>query len=342
MQENIRSRRLIVFDLCKLFAIFLVLWGHSIQSFVSTDYTNDLLWKILQSFHMPLFMIMAGFFASRSLELSFWLFLRKKFTQLILPCLTWGVLIYGIRKCISDQGFSLLEIFYGNFWFLKSVFICYVLAWISCKIEKLLHAKYWGTSLMIVVSLFIPQFNVIRLFPCFLIGIFLKRKKNAIFEKNRGLLAMIVSLILYIILFSLSQKSHWVYGSVSAFWCDPVLFQSFAMGYLCRILMGVLASFFIIFCFYSFFSSAQYDKGFLSRLAEMGQYTLGIYIVQTYLLEKALAAIINLDSINYWVAYFVLMPIISMMMIGICATIVRVMSRNKWIALFFYGKEFRK
>lgn len=339
MQEQ---KRLIVFDLCKLFAIFLVLWGHSIQSFVSIPYSEDHLWKILQSFHMPLFMIIAGYFARKSLELDFGPFIRKKFTQLLLPCITWGVLIFVIRNCVSDQGFSLIETIYGNFWFLKSVFISYLLAWASYRIEKYIHVQCLGVILCILISLFLPQFNVIRLFPCFIFGIILRKNRELFFAKNRRWLRIAVSLLLYIVCFSLDHYSDWVYGSISSFWADISLFQSFAIGYICRIVMGITASLCIIIGFYSLFSSSQYGNGILSRIAELGSLTLGIYIIQTYLLEKALAAVINLDSLNYWLSYFLVMPAISMLVIWICTLIIKVMYRNKWLALFFYGKTFQK
>ena len=45
---------------------------------------------------MPLFMMVSGYFFSSSLRLSFGDFIKKKFTQLLLPGLTWSLAKYLI------------------------------------------------------------------------------------------------------------------------------------------------------------------------------------------------------------------------------------------------------
>ena len=91
--------RNIAFDFLKLFAIFLVLWGHCIQHMKDTN-TDEPVYLFIYSFHMPLFMMISGYFSISSLSMRIWPFLKKKFIQLLLPCLTWYVLAYLLPKLV--------------------------------------------------------------------------------------------------------------------------------------------------------------------------------------------------------------------------------------------------
>lgn len=60
-------KRITYIDWLKAFAIFLVLLGHSIQN-LSAAGMMDGLHGFIYSFHMPLFMMLSGFFLTKSLD----------------------------------------------------------------------------------------------------------------------------------------------------------------------------------------------------------------------------------------------------------------------------------
>lgn len=61
MEKN----RLIEFDLLKAFAIYLVILGHVLQYVVfKSIFFKDPLWCFIYTFHMPLFILISGFFFS--------------------------------------------------------------------------------------------------------------------------------------------------------------------------------------------------------------------------------------------------------------------------------------
>lgn len=60
-----KTDRVLYLDLLKCFAIFLVIWGHSIQYFKSTAYFDEPIYRIIYSFHMPLFMALSGYFSEK-------------------------------------------------------------------------------------------------------------------------------------------------------------------------------------------------------------------------------------------------------------------------------------
>ena len=61
MKDN--NTRLVYFDMLKLFAIFLVIVGHCAQYLLSSSPYDEPLYVYIYSFHMPLFMIISGFFS---------------------------------------------------------------------------------------------------------------------------------------------------------------------------------------------------------------------------------------------------------------------------------------
>ena len=78
MSQN--NKRLLAFDAIKLFAIFLVVYGHCIlhlQNY-SYDIKENIIYRFVSSFHMPLFMAISGYFGSKIFNLKFSDIVAKK------------------------------------------------------------------------------------------------------------------------------------------------------------------------------------------------------------------------------------------------------------------------
>lgn len=90
---NRKSARIELFDLIKCLAIFAVIWGHTATNAELTG-NPPLLYKVLYSFHMPLFFFVAGLSTPlRPLHgKRAWLtFFRKSILTLVFPYLMWGL-----------------------------------------------------------------------------------------------------------------------------------------------------------------------------------------------------------------------------------------------------------
>lgn len=70
------------FDMVKLITIFLVIVGHIIQFIGINWYDYFGVEKFIYSFHMPLFIIISGYFCARSITSSFGEMVRKKLNNL--------------------------------------------------------------------------------------------------------------------------------------------------------------------------------------------------------------------------------------------------------------------
>ncbi len=106
MISSLKQPRILVFDIIKLFAIFLVVWGHCIMHLQGYKYDSwaNPLYRWIYSFHMPLFMMISGFFSARA-DGSFIKFTAKKFRQLILPSLVFGVIFALSWHFVAGGGY---------------------------------------------------------------------------------------------------------------------------------------------------------------------------------------------------------------------------------------------
>jgi len=161
IENNIQGyNRIQYLDMVRLFAIYCVLWGHSLQYVSAVDFISNDVVKFIYSFHMPLFMVLSGYFFSSVLRISFFKVSIKKIRQLILPIVSWAVLmeiIFSIYSLYNSKTIEIVSLLKNistnvglNFWFLKSLFFCYILAyllvklinidWLACLVSLLICA----------------------------------------------------------------------------------------------------------------------------------------------------------------------------------------------------------
>lgn len=138
-------------DRLKALTIFLVVWGHlmSCDAFV-TDYGNAC-YMFIGSFHMPLFAVLSGWWFSVGRG-GFGTYLRKKSIALMLPYVVWGFLWFfcvpGLKLVFSGEEihpstlvwlgryFAVDGLCHYGWWFLRALFFCFLVAWVSVRLCK--------------------------------------------------------------------------------------------------------------------------------------------------------------------------------------------------------------
>ena len=172
------KKRLHWVDLTKLFAIFLVLWGHGIQHFTPSFRESEVyIW--IYSFHMPLFMMLAGLFMGEDKLREGLKFIIKRFYQLILPSILWISLAFILSYIIGRPTHNIIRCLWFDLWFLKSLFAC-------CLILTLSYMAIRQMTLTIIVSLMISQITLFTpylwhlqiqtMLPSLVAGLFLSNK----------------------------------------------------------------------------------------------------------------------------------------------------------------------
>lgn len=112
-------------------AILLVVFGHSLQ-YSNTDFDNNILFRIIYSFHMPLFMFISGyvtFFGQDKIVPGF----KKRAALLLFPFFSWAIVTFFINSIKENQlSWHQAGIFFTNLakspdnnglWFLWVIFL---------------------------------------------------------------------------------------------------------------------------------------------------------------------------------------------------------------------------
>lgn len=170
--------RIVYFDFIKGIAISLVILGHCIQYGSGQEYLQgglffqNVLFRFIYSFHMPLFMIVSGYFFGVSLKkYTLKEIIAKKVRQLLIPVIIWSIISYLCRPFTEGiYYFNVLDfIKYMAYqlWFLWAVFYCsVVVAVVNKGMDYLVHSSqrnihhsgryslfiYWGGNFNIFSS----------------------------------------------------------------------------------------------------------------------------------------------------------------------------------------------
>ena len=328
------NKRLEYIDTLKGFAIFLVIFGHVI---IQLGGYPNFTYSIIYSFHMPLFFIISGFFFKSSLKLSLKDFFYKKSFQLLYPWFIWCIII-GIYQFFNydfvDKTYlqKIILIFNRWFWFLRDLWLSYVITYICYKIFK----KGYFVALFSILFVLIAPFFKIQSFylPLFLLGIFLKDNYSFVIKYIDKIICIIFIIFVLCLFF-------WNDGYLSVF---PTLFSYNTYSYdfkslypsIFRWIVGISGSIFFLTLFYKTYK----PNIFCFYFNRKGDYTLGIYILQTIIVEIILPKYISFQSVDKWIFALTIAPIISLIVLEICTIIVVWMKKNKTLTKVLFGSSY--
>ena len=302
---------------------------------------------------MPLFMMISGYFSLSSMPLSPFVFLKKKFVQLLLPVLSWcvvlgvitfsyNILYYHTIPSIAGSIIGIISSFYGPypFWFLKTCFFCFFLAY--CGTLFRINGFVW-MLVSIIISQIVPFFvsnfvSVDVMYPCFVVGLVLKDN-----QKFYSLICRYYWVLfgLFIFLLCFWDQFFWGFDGILKKLIitdlqinSSIFLMLFSKVY--RLTIGIVGSLSFIGLICSLFPQEKTNK-FISLCCNWGQYTLGIYILQGIILETYMAQYILLDELNWYLFNFVVAPIISLLVLFLCVYIIKIMSKSRRLAFLFFG-----
>lgn len=328
-------------DSLKGFAILLVVMGHvipwSIYEFESISKTNPdsvLIWHIIYSFHMPLFMFVSGFLFGLSHYSSFKDFLIKiviiKGKKLLVPYFITGILIFYWR------GGQILV-----YWYLLTLFqLLFVVGSANYFIDKIHHKTYRVIIEITFIILMQFTFNLFtkvidgpilyvcynwfphlrNMFVYFALGCFVMRHLDI--TKYLDEKAYSICLLLFILSFIFPTVPY------------KVCFINFR-------------SLFAIYCCIFLFKRCFNDGHIIRRLKLYGKYTMHIYIlhlffgIQIYQLGEFVISM-SLSSRMGFVTAFVLeltySLIVSLIIIELCLYLGRLIKTSKYFSFAILGE----
>jgi len=169
------------FDNAKFILIFLVVFGHLLRAFIEDNEIFYALYKAIYTFHMPAFIMIAGYFAKGSSDSKYLLTLVKK---LLIPYVIFQIVYTGYYFLIDKKDWLIDSIFYPHWslWFLFSLFCWHMLLILYKHVRPVV-----GIVIAIIIGVTIGYFDSIGhmfslsrtfvFFPYFLIGYWISEQQ---------------------------------------------------------------------------------------------------------------------------------------------------------------------
>jgi len=164
------SKRIEYIDIARGIGILLVVLGHN-----DFGYISPFGYKVIYSFHMPLFFLLSGYFLNASIP--FFEFLKKRFNSLLKPYLFIIFIIYFTSVSFEKMGFRtaiqrIVKSLYGagyyidwvQLWFLPNLFVASLYAFLFFAIFGRWNNRYvrW---VALIVTLGISSFFLKDFYP---------------------------------------------------------------------------------------------------------------------------------------------------------------------------------
>jgi len=347
-----KNQRIEYIDALKGFAIFCVIWGHSLQNLKNSyDFFHNPIFEFIYSFHMPLFFMVSGFFFSSSLKLNFKDFLYKKSMQLLLPCVVWSIIIHCIMKFSAAIVYG-DEYFFSNWhvelksilfptrwsWFLRELFISYFIVYVSLKLLK----KDWLACLLSIGFVLIaPYCGFQRVFlPVFWAGIYLKDNYHFILKYAKQILIISGTIFTICLFFWDGNYTMYVTDFPKLLKISPLSFNFTNINIsFFRLFIGLFGSLF----WFMLFKNIYKNNNFFVCLRKVGANTLAIYLLQWLIFESWITIFLeyrkfDFPDMNIWIYSLILTPLISLVIFGICIVIIKIVQKNKYVELLLFGK----
>jgi fucose 4-O-acetylase-like acetyltransferase len=352
------TKRIEYIDFIKGVCIFLVVWAHTIQNMGDgQEFWNNPVHVFICSFHMPIFMLLSGFFFAKAAEENLVQGIRRRWIQLIVPCFGWSLVLValqtgyelhaggtpqvgGVLKTICVETFT-------RFWFLRSVFICFTVAIISLKVVKN-DVLAFVPSFALFLAL--PDTGRIHLdkfmYPFFWMGYFVHKEGGKVRRQRKALFA--ASALLFLVLLVFYRKEDYIYITPMSLYnladghfafVHPLAQRIGIIAY--RYAIGAAGSIVVFLLLQRLYRLAPHTPGKVGMVRTMGRYTLGIYVIHIFIEGHLLSRVDLLGVGGPFLFDFVLTPLVSAGLILLCIALIKVLEKNKVSAWLFLGKRMK-
>jgi fucose 4-O-acetylase-like acetyltransferase len=324
-----------IIDSLKGFAILLMVFGHLIQfTSISNLYLTNPIYIFIYSFHMPLFMVISGFFYNKSLKHgSLEKVLKNRIVTVLLPYFSWAT-IFLIIWFIS-VGHNLLFVqllqkyfdvflFVSKLWFLWVLFICILLMSLNIFIQK-----YIGVISIIFVALFVYFLpatpilsctNIKYMFPFFIAGYYYK-EYSCVFKEFIYYISYISLLVYPIMLFYWQDENFsFVIHTENLF---PIIYK-YITGF-----SGILV---IVLIF-----KKIHNYNDLNYLQKAGRNSIAIYIISDYFVE-VISHFKSFFNYNFVFNSFIFL-FLTLLITKICLVSEKLLKKSKFLSFILFGKR---
>ncbi len=346
MQE--KADRNVLLDAMRGALIILVVVGHEIQS-IYPDYAQNIVFGIIYSFHMPIFMLVSGYTTAYTQQEINFKWLRKRFIALGVPFITW-IFVGYVLNCEWERqsiGQKIKAIAYspdnGGLWFLWVLFLNCCILVIVVTWAKKINVSEWKVLVPITVLIALMIFPIINIggisiwtgmlgigacnwhFPFFCLGYLLAKYKRPVTVKIQ--VCCVLLFIVLSMIYRYGQRPVFIEEIADAL---PGKFSSIALEYLNRCFNFIVA---LAGGGTLFFLVSRMWQGLQKPIAYIGRYTLEIYI-----LHMQFKAIFGIDF--GWNMLKILVE--TVVLIGLSIALSWMLEKNRILSIALFGKVRRK
>ena len=326
------KQRIDYIDRMKGLAIILVVMGHVYgMAFAQSD---DVAYRVISSFHMPLFMFLSGLVACSGATTPFWNLpkLGRKLRGLLLPLIVFGMCFTMTWAKDFETG---LKCFWespnkNGYWYLMTLAVFYV----SLSLYRLNVKQKWYIDVALAIAIWGGMFalwkytaqtkdyfcmlNCGNFYPFFILGV-MTTKYNLLDKMHKANWLFSLCIVAYVFLFCVDMPFH---ALVSL---NKHIFLPFCMVYI------------VVNLFVSRHGATSYGEKLLDFV---GKRTLDIYVIHYFFISM-----IHLKDLgNNWeltdnsLLMFIVAVGLSVVITALSIGVGYVLHQGKLIEKFVYGK----
>lgn len=287
-------------DFLKGIMIFLVLLGHSIQALTTTEaYYDNALFKVIYSFHMPLFGFLSGYVSFWSYRKNLNAIVKSRMQGILLPMTVWaciGMLIALVKKdVIGISALDVLKTFYYAFfgiWFLWTILLTSLLLAIVYKVSE---QRKWLFVAMLMVGVLLlgllPGYtSTWYILPYFMFGFYFS--KHQLGKSKHWNMICLLSAIPWMLMICFFDREHYIYTTGIDYLIrsgEGGIIQQLQIDLYRYIIgvVGIIAAWGICERIYRWIKKTRCAD----FLCAVGKNTMQIYLIQRIILEDYLTSI---------------------------------------------------
>lgn len=311
---NMEKSRNQFIDMIKGCAIILVIMGHSIQYGSGELWNNsgaffdNFLFKLIYSFHMPLFMIISGYLFFYSVnKYSFLQNTGKRIITLLIPIMAWSFAYNIVNDLIAGKNIISISfvkqcIWYaiGSFWFLWALFYCSL---IIAFVNRYCRDHFLAYFVILILTFIIPDsYNIYLykyMYPYFVIGYMVNKYKEYIKRRKENYIIWILFAVCFCCMLLFYDEKTYIYVSKYRVLGHEAPFKMFFTNVF-RFVIGLWGS--ILTIRFIRVVNENISPQISEKIELVGKNSLGIYIISDFLFPLVLSPLsAEFNGINYFV-----------------------------------------
>lgn len=367
VNEQTLTQRSIYMDVIKGITIILVTIGHVIQNGGGSEFLaqqafyENILFRLIYSFHMPLFAIVSGYFIYFS-------FAKRTVTESIMhqirmygiPLVCWTILIRFANQIIqlsyggivqwSEFFKSLPAAVLNDFWFLWAVLlnalILTVVHYFIPKEHQLKDVILFGIILMAIPDYMFQNHKFLYVY--FASGFFANqygwKESYAKLHKTHKILLFTVLCVLFFILLENFHRDNYIYTTgISVLMAPEWGTSMYQQVYwdMFRWMIGFIGCAVLMVAVDLIFPILQKTKCFIKLLADFGKNTLSIYCISGVAVGLSIGKLApyffedgNISYLNYSFVF-----VASMITLFSTHYIGKILRKSILLGVFLYGRQ---